>query len=99
MADPKSFVEGDQCLVDELSAVIGHNRMGNAKPANYTLPYKLLHLANGDGLQGLDFNPLRKIVHPHQKESALTFSWRKGSYNIHSPHGKGLWRGDTMQRL
>ena len=61
-------------MVNELSAIIRHNRVRYSEPAYDVLPYKVLDVLGSYGGQGLDLYPFREVIHSDQQVFRFAFA-------------------------
>ena len=84
-------------LARELSTIVGYQRVWDAKPGDYVLPYKLFYGFRGDGRHGFYFYPFRKGVHGDNEEFPLVSGHWERPYNVDLPKIKRPWRSDGVQ--
>jgi len=82
---PYLLIEVPQFFVDELTAVVGDDRVREAETAYDVAPDEGVDMPSGYVSQCLCFYPLREIVHCHKYEFLLRSAYREGSDNVHAP--------------
>ena len=85
MAYPYLLIEVPQLFIDELSAVVGDDGMGQAKTADDVLPNERMDLPSGDVGQGLCFDPLGEVIHGDYYELFLRSADGEWPDDVHTP--------------
>jgi len=71
----------------------------DAEQAQYAFPYKILDILGGDWCEGLDLDPLGKVINLDQEELGLPFSRAEQTDYIHSPYDKRPFRLEVWQSV